>query len=80
MLTQVNNMLNGAKTNGVLPVNFYTIQLPKNFWGSAASTFDITTLQGFKLFRLRNALNTGFGDLYNYGLPRYIQFGLKLYF
>ena len=80
MLTQVNNMLNGAKTNGVLPVNFYTIQLPKNFWGSAASTFDITTLQGIKLFRLRNALNTGFGDLYNYGLPRYIQFGVKLYF
>ena len=80
MITQINNMLTGAKTNGVLPVNFYTLQLPKNFWGSTAAGYDITTLQGFKLFRLRNALNTGFGDLYNFGLPRYIQFGLKLYF
>ena len=80
LITQVNSSINSVKVNGVLPVNFYTVQLPKNFWGSTAASYDITSLAGFKLFRLRNALNTGFGDLYNYGLPRYIQFGLKLYF
>ena len=80
LFAQINALMNSAKTNGVLPVNFYSLQLPKNFWGTPASNFDLTTLQGIKLFRLRNSLNTAFGDLYNYGQPRYIQFGLKLYF
>ncbi|MDP9169643.1 MAG: hypothetical protein M3N54_03405 [Acidobacteriota bacterium] len=41
--------------------------------------------QGYKLYQLRSAHNTGFGDLYNPGAggggsPHYTQFGLKLYF
>ncbi len=81
LLTQVNNNLSSVKTNGALPVNFYTVQLPANFWGTPASSFDIRNLSGLKLYRLRTSnFNTGFGDLYNFGLPRYIQFGLKLYF
>jgi hypothetical protein len=81
MLAQINSTMNSVKVNNVLPANFYTIQLPANFWGTSASSFDLRTVQGLKLFRLRNSnFNTGFGDLYNYGQPRYIQFGLKLYF
>jgi hypothetical protein len=81
LLAQVNNNLGSVKVNGALPVNFYTVPLPKNFWGTAASAFDIRNLDGLKLYRLRTSnFNTSFGDLYNFGLPRYIQFGLKLYF
>ena len=80
-LAQINAAMNSVKVNGVLPKDFYTVQLPANFWAASASSFDLRTVQGIKLFRLRNSnFNTGFGDLYNYGQPRYIQFGLKLYF
>jgi hypothetical protein len=74
-------MVNGQKTSGGnLPANFYATRLPSNFFGVAANSYDITTLQGYKNYQLRTAYNTGFGDLYQAGSPRYIQFGLKLYF
>lgn len=80
MLNQINANVNAARVNGALPVNFFSVKLPKNFYGNAASTYDITNLDGYKLFRLRQAYNTTFGDLYQSGQPRFIQFGLKLYF
>jgi hypothetical protein len=81
LLAQVNSNLGSARVNGGLPVNFYSVQLPKNFWGTAPSSFDIRNLDGLKLYRLRTSnFNTGFGDLHEFGAPRYIQFGLKLYF
>jgi hypothetical protein len=74
------NMVNAQKTSGgALPANFYTIPLPANFYGKAANSYDITTLQGYKYYQLRNAYSTSFGDLYNNSAPRYIQFGIKLY-
>ena len=78
---QVVAMVNGQKNSaGVLPANFYTIPLAKNFFGLSANSFDITTLNGYKLYQLRTSYNAGFGDLYNSNTPRYIQLGLKLYF
>jgi len=46
------------------------------------NAFDITTLQGLKLYRLRQNYDANFGTLganlpYQ---PRYIQFGLKVFF
>jgi hypothetical protein len=76
-------MVNGQRigsTSGALPANFFATRLPSNFFGVAANAYDITTLQGYKNYQLRTAYNTGFGDLYQAGSPRYIQFGLKLYF
>ena len=74
------SMVNAQKSaSGALPANFYTIQLPSNFYGKAATSYDITTLQGYKYYQLRTAYSTSFGDLYNNGTPRYIQFGLKFY-
>ena len=77
-------MVNAQKNAaGVLPLNFFTTRLPDNFYGKSAGSFDITTLTGYKLFRLRQAYNNGFGDLYwaNPPMqPRYIQLGLKIYF
>jgi hypothetical protein len=63
-----------------LPANFYTTPLPANFYGTAANSYDITTLQGYKNYQLRNAYSTNFGTLYNSNTPRYVQFGVKLYF
>lgn len=80
LLNQINANVNAARVNGVLPANFFSIPIPKNFYGTPASAFDITTLSGYKLYRSRQAYQTGFGDLYQSGQPRYIHFGLKLYF
>lgn len=77
--------VNSYKTaGGGLPTNFYTIPLPANFYGNAATSYNITTIQGYKLYQLRNAYsstaNANFGTLYNNNTPRYIQFGVKFYF
>jgi hypothetical protein len=83
----VNNVNTYRNSAGVLPNDFYTIPLPANFFGVSANSYNITTIQGYKLYQLRSAYNSGFGDLYQPGSagstgggPRYIQFGLKLYF
>jgi len=58
------------------------VSIPQGFATTNPNSFDITTLSGLKLYRLRQSLDTNFGTLaastpYQ---PRYIQFGLKLYF
>jgi hypothetical protein len=77
IVSNINSYRNAA---GVLPNNFFTTPIPANFYGTAANSFDIRTTQGYKLYQLRTAYNTSFGDIYQAGQPRYIQFGLKLYF
>ena len=77
--------MNAQKSaSGALPANFFAVPLPANFYGKPTASYDITTLPGYKNFRLRQAyvVNnvTNFGTLYSYGQPRYIQFGAKLYF
>jgi hypothetical protein len=80
-LTNINNMVNAQKNAaGVLPANFFNIPLPANFFGKQPTAYDITTVQGYKLYQLRTAYATNFGTLYNSNTPRYLQFGVKLYF
>jgi hypothetical protein len=74
------SMVNAQKVNGVLPSNFYNVQLPANFYGNAATSYDVRTLEGYKYYQLRTAYNTGFGTMYQNGTSRYIQFGVKLFF
>jgi hypothetical protein len=75
------NMVNAQKTaSGALPANFYTVALAPNFWATSANSFDITTLNGYKQYQLRQAYGTNFGTLYNSNTPRYIQLGIKIYF
>ena len=46
-----------------------------------ANSFDITTLQGLKLYRLRQAYDTNFGALNAaFSQPRYIKFGVRIFF
>jgi hypothetical protein len=81
LLAQINSMVNAQKLpSGALPSNFFAIQLPANFYGKPAASYDVTTLQGYKYFRLRQAYATNFGTLYQNGSSRYLQFGVKLYF
>jgi hypothetical protein len=75
------SMVNAQKTPaGALPANFFSVRLPENFYGRTANSFDITTLNGYRLYQLRSAYVTNFGTLYNSNTPRYVQFGVKLYF
>ena len=50
----------GAYRNaaGVLPPSFFTVPLPANFWGMNANSFDITTIQEYMYYRLRQQLGT----------------------
>jgi hypothetical protein len=81
LLNQTNAMVNAQKTAaGALPSNFFAVPLPADFSGKAATSYDITTIQGYKYFRLRQAYATNFGTLYQSTQPRYIQFGVKVFF
>ena len=83
----INNLYNMIasyeNTAGVLPANFYSIPLPQSFAQANANSYDITTLNGFQLYNLRNTYAQGFGNL-SYNVvnvpPRYIQFGIKIFF
>ena len=77
---------------GALPNNFFSVQVPQGFATTNPLTFDIRTLQGFQLWRLRNAYEANFGTLTSgqvgnsFGSPnpgtspRYLQFGIRLIF
>ncbi len=81
LYNQMVNMVNAQKgPSGALPANFFTVPLAANFYGTNPNSFDIRTLQGYKQYQLRNAYATNFGTLYNNSVPRYLQFGVKLYF
>ncbi|PWT88273.1 MAG: hypothetical protein C5B55_13415 [Blastocatellia bacterium] len=82
-LTQVNNLIINARLpSGALPLDYFRVPIPERFATTNANAFDITTLSGLKLYRLRQALDTNFGTLaaslpYQ---PRYIQFGIRVFF
>jgi hypothetical protein len=80
LYNQIVANVNNYKVAGVLPANFFTTPLPANFYGVAANSYNITTIQGYKDYQLRNAYSTSFGTLYNNNTPRFIQFGVKLFF
>ncbi len=82
-LAQVNNLITSNRLpSGALPLDFFHVAVPEGFATTNANAFDITTLQGLKLYRLRQAYDPGFANLgasppYQ---PRYIQFGLRIFF
>jgi hypothetical protein len=82
---QIENMVNAQRlANHLLPLDFFSILLPSGLATTNANAYDITTLVGFKEYRLRQAYGpstgSGWGQLRELGLPRYIQFGIKIYF
>lgn len=81
ILADVNNLIiNKRLASGAIPVDFFHVSIPEGFATRAATSFDIRTLDGLKLYRLRQAYDTNFGTLFAVNNPRYIQFGLKFVF
>ncbi len=72
----------GPLTGG-LPLDFFHLPLPQGFATRDPLTFDIRTLEGFKLYRIRQTYDANFGTLFGSSsvlLPRYLQFGIRVYF
>lgn len=101
ILGQIRTTVNGTRLpprpgqpagGGALPDNFFSVQVPEGFATRNPLTYDIRTLQGFQLWRLRNAYEANFGTLTSgsvgnsFGSPnpgtsmRYLQFGIRLIF
>jgi outer membrane receptor protein involved in Fe transport len=86
-LAQVNALIDNnrlpvalGQTVGAIPLDFFSVRLPQGFATRAATSFDIRTLEGLKLYRARQAYDTNFGTLFSNNNPRYIQFGVRIFF
>jgi hypothetical protein len=83
-LAQVRGMINATRANGGtggLPNDFFHVQLPEGFATTNPLAFDIRDLNGYKLYRLRQTYDQNFGTLTATDTsPRYIQFGIRIYF
>jgi hypothetical protein len=66
--------------SNALPVDFFNVAIPQGFATRNANSFDITTLEGYKLYRLRQTYDPNFGSLFAVNNPRYIQFGIRIFF
>jgi len=72
----------GAQSGG-LPLDFFHVPLPQGFATRDPNSFDIRNLNDFKLYRIRQTYDANFGTLVGNGpntLPRYIQFGIRVFF
>ncbi len=72
----------GAGTGG-LPLDFFHVALPQGFATRNPLSFDITKLDQYKLYRIRQNYDQNFGTLTGNSSasnPRYIQFGLRIFF
>jgi len=87
-LAQIRANVNATRANGGtggLPLDFFHVQLPQGFATRNPLSFDITKLDQYKLYRIRQTYDTNFGTLTGSdtarGLtPRYIQFGIRIFF
>jgi len=88
LLAQINAQLtaNRLGTTNTLRPDFFHIQLPAGFYSANLNSFDITTLNGLKLYRMRQAYTSdrwGFVDVSTgrsgYA-PRFVQIAMRLYF
>jgi hypothetical protein len=80
-LAQIRAMVNAVRLpSNALPLDFFHVGIPEGFATTNPNSFDIRRLAGFKLYRLRQAYDTNFGTLREVQQPRYIQFGIRIFF
>jgi hypothetical protein len=80
-LNAIRAMVNAQRLpSNALPLDFFHIRVPQGFASRTPNSFDITTLEGFKLYRLRQTYDANFGTLFAVNNPRYIQFGIRIFF
>jgi hypothetical protein len=81
LIAQIQQIVIGSRLpSGALPVDFFHVRVPQGFATTNSNSFDITTADGYKLYRSRQAYGAGFGQLFGVPNPRYIQIGLKIFF
>lgn len=67
----------------VLRPHFFHLPVPEGFHSMDANSFDVTTAQGLKLYRLRQAYTPdrwGFLGARSPYTPRFVRVALKVYF
>ena len=85
---QINGIIASNRIQGTqsLRRDFFHVPVPEGFFSMNANQFDLTTVQGIQLYRMRQAYApdrwgfldvTGSRSAYT---PRFIQVALKLYF
>jgi len=80
-LAMVQAFVTGAQNSkGVLPASFFSVPLPQGFSAMSANNFNILSPDGYKLYALKNVADSNFGVLSQKANPRYVQFGLKIFF
>jgi carboxypeptidase family protein len=81
LFAQAQQIITASRSaTGALPNDFYHVPIPAGFATKDANSFDITTAQGYKLYRLRQVYQNG-GQLYVQGnSSRYIAFAVKFFF
>jgi len=87
-LAQINQIVISNRIAGTqsLRADFFHIPLPEGFFSLNPNSLDITTSEGFRLYRMRQSYTPdrwGFLDVTpgrSGYTPRFIQFALKLYF
>jgi hypothetical protein len=82
IVNRINAQRTGGVATGALPLDFYRIRIPEGFATKTANAFNLAdpTLEGYKLYRLRQTYDANFGTLFAVNNPRYIQFGIKFVF
>lgn len=81
LLAQIRTNVNKVRlASNALPADFFHVGIPQGFATRNANSFDISTLEGFKLYRLRGTYDPNFGTLFAVNNPRYIQFGIRIFF
>jgi hypothetical protein len=69
-----------AANGGVVPKDFYSVQLPTGFATSTIGNYDMRSPDGLKLVRLRNSYNRNWGTLSFWDNARYLDFSLRITF
>jgi hypothetical protein len=88
LLAQINQVITSNRIPGTqaLRRDFFHVPVPEGFFSMNLNQFDLTTVQGVQLYRLRQAYTpdrwgflqvTGSRSAYT---PRFIQVALKFYF
>jgi hypothetical protein len=88
LMTQINNIVINNRIPGSqsLRPDFFHVPVPEGFFSMDPNSFDITTMRGLQLYRLRQAYTPdrwGFLDVTSGRsgyTPRFIQVALKFYF
>src|SRR5262249_49089356 len=88
LMTQINGIIASNRIPGTqaLRRDFFHVPVPEGFFSMDPNQFDLTTVQGIQLYRMRQAYApdrwgfldvTGSRSAYT---PRFIQVALKFYF